>query len=369
MSGSIQRIGVLTGGGDCPGLNAVIRAVTKTAIYKYGLRVFGIEDGYLGLIENRIGELTSMHVSGILTRGGSVLGCNNRCNPARVYCGVDPAGEPIHEDRTDTCLEVIEANRLDALIVIGGDGTMTCAAPFVERGIPCIGVPKTIDNDIVGTDITFGFQTAVATATEALDRLHSTAASHHRVMVCELMGRNAGWLTLYAGAASGSDVILLPEIPFDLDVVCDFVTSRSNRGRGFSIIACAEGARLVDGSQVVKLRDPSSPDPVRLGGIGHVVADAIGQSTGIETRTTVLGHVQRGGSPVATDRVLSTQFGYHAIELLMAGETGRMVVRRGAVLSDIDIRDVAGKQRLVPADHELINACRAVKTSFGDRTR
>jgi 6-phosphofructokinase 1 len=367
MAGSIQRLGILTGGGDCPGLNAVIRAVTKTAIYKYGLRVFGIEDGFLGLIENRIGELTSIHVSGILTRGGSILGCNNRCNPARVYCGVDSAGEPIVEDRIDTCLEVIEANRLDALIVVGGDGTMTCTAPFVERGIPCIGVPKTIDNDIIGTDLTFGFQTAMATATEALDRLHSTAASHHRVMVCELMGRNAGWLTLYSGAASGSDVILLPEIPFDLDIVCEFVRGRTNRGRGFSIVACAEGARLRDGEQIVKFTDPSSPDPIRLGGIGQTVADVIGRTTGIETRTTVLGHVQRGGSPVATDRVLATQFGYRAIELLQAGKSGRLVVKQNGHLSDIDIRDVAGRQRLVELDHELVEACRAIKTSFGDR--
>ncbi|MEM7229392.1 MAG: 6-phosphofructokinase, partial [Planctomycetota bacterium] len=239
----MQRIGILTGGGDCPGLNAVLRAVAKTAIYKHGLRVFGIEDGFQGLLENRIGELTSMHVSGILTRGGSILGCNNRCNPARIYCGVDPAGEPIYEDQTDKCIKVIEANRLDGLVIIGGDGTMSCASTFVERGIPCVGVPKTIDNDIVGTDITFGFLTALNTATEALDRLRSTAASHHRAMVCELMGRNAGWLTLYAGAASGADVILLPEIPFDLDLICEAVRRRSDRGRGFSIIACAEGAR------------------------------------------------------------------------------------------------------------------------------
>ncbi|MHC5022678.1 MAG: ATP-dependent 6-phosphofructokinase, partial [Planctomycetota bacterium] len=246
MPKTIRRIGLLTGGGDCPGLNAVLRAITKTAIYRHGVRVFGIEDGFQGLIENRVGELSSMHVSGILTRGGTILGTNNRCNPMKVHVGDDEQGNPIFESRLNICLETIESNRLDALIVIGGDGTMSGTAPFVEAGVNCIGVPKTIDNDMFGTDITFGFLTAMDTATDALDRLHSTAASHHRAMVCEIMGRNAGWLALHSGLASGSDVILLPEIPFDIDAIGRFVESRQIRRRGFSIIACAEGARPRD---------------------------------------------------------------------------------------------------------------------------
>jgi len=361
-----MRIGILTGGGDCPGLNAVIRAVAKTAIYQHGIRVFGIEDGFEGLLDDRVGELSSWHVSGILTRGGSILGCSNRCNPSRIYTGTDAQGQPIYENRVDRALDTINRHRLDALIVIGGDGTMSCAEPFVDAGVPIVGVPKTIDNDIVGTEISFGFLTAVEIATEALDRLHSTAASHHRVIVCELMGRNAGWLTLHAGVASGSDVILLPEIPFDFDPVCHFVESRRHRGRGFSIIACAEGARPAHGEQVVKRTDRSSPDPIRLGGVGKVVADEIEKRTDNETRAVVLGHVQRGGTPSAADRILATQFGHRAMELLISGNTGRMITRMGNVFGDIDIHEVAHQQRKVPLDHPLINAGRAVKTCFGD---
>jgi len=366
MTRRIERIGLLTGGGDCPGLNAVIRAVTKTAIYQHGLRVFGIEDGYLGLIENRISELTNMHVSSILTRGGTILGSNNRISPTHYPTGHDDAGAPRIVDATPQCLANIERNRLDALIVVGGDGTMSCAAPLVDLGVNCIGVPKTIDNDIVGTDITFGFLTAAATATDALDRLHSTAMSHHRVMVCEVMGRNAGWIALHAGVASGSDVILIPEIPFDIDIVCEFVMSRMNRGRGFSIVACAEGAKMKGGSATVKKVDPSKPDPILLGGIGAIVSELIAERTGIETRTTVLGYTQRGGTPIPRDRVFATQFGHHAVELLMSGAQGRMVGREAGELCDVDIRFAANKQRTVPLDDPLIVAARAVRTCFGD---
>lgn len=365
-AGRIRRIGVLTGGGDCPGLNAVIRAVTKSAIYRHRIRVFGIEDGFVGLIEGRVNELMALHVSGILTRGGTILGTNNRANPVRYFVGKDAAGTPIFENRVDDCIETIQRFELDAVIVIGGDGTMSCAAPLVERGVPCLGVPKTIDNDIVGTDITFGFTTAYTTATMSLDRLHSTAASHHRVMVCELMGRNAGWLTLHAGLASGSDVILIPEIPYDMNAICRFVESRMDRGRGFSIVACAEGARPRGGEQVVARRDPRSADPIRLGGVGHRVAEEIEERTGIETRTTVLGHVQRGGPPVAADRVLATQFGYHALELAMEGAVNRMVVMQQGRITDVDLLHAANRQRLVPTDDPLIDVARSVRTCFGD---
>jgi ATP-dependent phosphofructokinase / diphosphate-dependent phosphofructokinase len=363
---SIHRIGVLTGGGDCPGLNAVIRAVTKTAIYQHGMSVFGIEDGFQGLIENRVRELAPRDVAGILTRGGTILGTNNRCNPARYCVGKTPSGEPIFEDLTDTCLATIRQNSLDALIVIGGDGTMSCAAPLVRAGVNVIGVPKTIDNDIVGTEITFGFLTAVANATDALDKLHSTADSHHRVIVCEVMGRNAGWIALTSGVASGSDVILIPEIPFDFDVVCRFINQRFSNGPGFAIVACAEGATPKGGSQTVAMFDPTSFDPVRLGGVGHLVAKGIQTATGVECRTTVLGHVQRGGMPIAADRILATHFGYHAVQLAAGGLSGRMVVRQNNIFSDIDLLDAAGKQRLVSVDHQLIAAARAVRTCFGD---
>ncbi len=363
----IERIGVLTGGGDCPGLNAVIRAVTKSAIYRYGMRVFGIEDGFLGLIEDRVGELSSLHVSGILTRGGTILGTNNRANPRRHYVGQDAQGRPQFADKTSDCLRTIECHELDALIVIGGDGTMSCAAPLVDAGVNCMGVPKTIDNDLVGTDISFGFTSAYTTASLSLDRLHSTAESHHRVMVCELMGRNAGWLTLHAGMAAGADVILIPEIPFDIDLICDFVQSRTHRGRGFSIVACSEGAVPVGGAQVVNRYDKTSADPVRLGGVGEIVARQIEERTGIETRTTVLGHVQRGGPPVAADRVLATQFGFHALELLVAKARNRMVVMRNGGITDVDLLHAVDKQRLVPLDHPLIDIARSVRTSFGDR--
>ena len=365
MSTPTRRIGILTGGGDCPGLNAVIRAVTKTAIYRYGARVLGIEDGFLGLVEDRVGPLTTIHVSGILATGGTILGTDNRCNPVRYHVGDDDEGNPIFENVVDQCMDTIKRHQIDSLIVIGGDGTMSIASHFAAEGINCIGVPKTIDNDIHGTDITFGFTTAYTTATLSLDRLHSTAASHHRVIVCEVMGRNAGWIALHAGVASGSDVILIPEIPFHFDAINDFVKDRNDRWRGFSIVCCAEGAAPADGDKVVARHDPTSPDPVRYGGIGEVVADAIEDATGIETRTTVLGHVIRGGPPVAADRILATQFGHHALELLMSGKENRMVIMRNGELGDVDIHTTANRQRLVNLDHPLIDAARGVRTSFG----
>ena len=365
MSPSTRRLGILTGGGDCPGLNAVLRAVAKTAILQYGIEVVGIEDGFQGLIEHRVRPLSVKDVSGILTRGGTILGSNNKCNPARHCTGRNPDGTSIWEDVTEKCLTTIARERLDAIIVIGGDGTMACAAPMAAAGVNVIGVPKTIDNDLVGTEITFGFLTAVATATEALDRLHSTADSHHRVMVCEVMGRNAGWIALTSGVASGADVILLPEIPFDLRKIADDIERRM-RGPGFAIVVVAEGARPANGQQVIGRYEPMSHEPIRLGGIGNQVATEIADLTGLETRTTVLGHIQRGGTPIAADRILATNFGFHAMAVLASGKRNRMVVRENNVFSDVDIFATVGKQRLVPVDHPLIAAARAIGTSFGD---
>ena len=366
MPNTIQRIGVLTGGGDCPGLNAVIRAVTKSAIFRYHLQVFGIEDGFLGLLENRIHPLTSNDVSNILTLGGTILGSSNKANPAKFCVGKDPQGKPVFEDLTDLCMRNLRRHELDALVVIGGDGTMSGAANFVTQGVNCIGVPKTIDNDLEGTDVTFGFATAVNTATEALDKIHTTAASHHRAMVVELMGRNAGWLTLHSGIASGADVILIPEIPFDLGKVCSIVVDRSRHGKRFTILAVSEGARPAGGQQIVDRVDPTSPDPIRLGGVGKFVAEEIEKRTEIETRCTVLGHVQRGGSPVPSDRVLATQFGHAALEALVAGKQNRLIVQRNGVVTDADLLASANKQRLVTTDHPLLLAARDVGTGFGD---
>lgn len=361
-----KRIGVLTGGGDCPGLNAVIRAVVKTAIYKYEWEVFGIEDGFLGLVQNRIHPMTASDVSGILTLGGTILGTSNKCDPQRYATGYDESGEPRFEDVTDRVLDHLRHHNMDTLAVIGGDGTMTGAMNLIDHGVKCVGLPKTIDNDLMGTDLTFGFHTAVQTATEAIDRLHTTAMSHHRVIVVEVMGRNAGWIALHAGVASGSDVVLLPEIPYDLSKICDFVRHRSRRGKRFSLVCVSEGAKSHGGQQTVSRIDPTSPDPVRLGGVGSRLADDIERVTGIETRATNLGHVIRGGTPVASDRVLATEFGHHGAELIAAEKFNRLVVMKGRTVTDIDIREASGKQRLVPLDHPMIAAARAVGTCFGD---
>jgi len=359
----IQRIGVLTAGGDCPGLNAVIRAVTKSALSQHNIEVLGIEDGFMGLIENHIRPLDSESVSNILTVGGTILGPNNKTNPHKYPVEVN--GKLEYRDVTNRCLEHIALHKLDALVVIGGDGSMSITSGFLRMGINCIGVPKTIDNDLYGTDVTFGFATAVSIATDALDRVHTTAASHHRIIVVEVMGRNAGWIALYSGLASGSDVILIPEIPYDINVVCDYVKNRSKRGKRFSIICVSEGARPVGGEQVVSRMDPKSADPIRLGGIGQKVAGDIETMTGIETRAITLGHVQRGGTPVAEDRILATEFGDKAIELLMAGQRGRLVVMKGRTVTHIPLEEAEGKQRLVPLDHSLIRAARNVGTCFG----
>jgi 6-phosphofructokinase 1 len=366
MSKPIRRIGVLTGGGDCPGLNAVIRAVTKTAIFSHGIEAFGIADGFLGLIENRIQPLKAGDVSNILTQGGTILGSCNKANPQRFAVGEDDDGKPVFEDLTELCLRHIRRRELDALVVIGGDGTMSGAANFVNQGVKCIGVPKTIDNDLVGTDVTFGFATARSIATEALDRIHTTAASHHRAMVVEVMGRNAGWIALHSGIASGADVILIPEIAYDMDSICGKVIERSKFGKRFTILCVSEGARPTGGEQVVDRVDPTSPDPVRLGGVGQVVADRIEKQTGIETRCTVLGHVQRGGTPVPEDRVLATEFGHAAVQALMDGKANRLIVMQGRTVTDVDILTAADRQRTIPATSPLIAAARAVGTSFGD---
>jgi ATP-dependent phosphofructokinase / diphosphate-dependent phosphofructokinase len=359
----IRSIAVMTGGGDCPGLNAVIRAVVKTAINKYRLDVWGIHDGYLGLIESRMGRLGYNDVSNILTVGGTILGTSNIANPFRF--AVQAGRQMQSKDVSDDCVRALEERGIDALVCIGGDGTMATAAQFAQKGLTIMGVPKTIDNDLYGTDVTFGFDTAVTTATEAIDKVHTTASSHHRIMIVEVMGRYAGWIALYAGVAGGADVILIPEIPYEPAKICDYVLERSRRGKRFSIVVAAEGARAKDGQMVVSKRIAHSPDPIRLGGIGPVLADEIAECTGLECRAVILGHIQRGGTPTPNDRALATGFGHTALELLMKGQKGHLAVLKDGRFSSIPLRRVAGRVRTVPRNHPLIRAALAVNTSFG----
>jgi 6-phosphofructokinase 1 len=360
---SIYSIALLTGGGDCPGLNAVIRAVTKTAIHKYGLEVWGVADGYLGLIEDHMHKLSFMDVSSILTVGGTILGTSNTANPFKFASQEN--GQMVFRDVSDSCMAALEKRNIDALVCIGGDGTMSVSSRFAAKGIKVIGVPKTIDNDLVGTDVTFGFDTAVTTASEAIDKIHTTASAHHRVMIVEVMGRYAGWIALHSGVASGADVILIPEIPYSLDAICEFVQQRSHHGKRFSIVVVAEGAREQGGEMHIARTVATSHDPIRLGGIGNKLAEDIAGKTGLECRATNLGHIQRGGTPTPRDRVLGTDFGHFALEQLMSGVHNKLVVLKDNVLSTIDLAEVADKTRTIPPDHSLIRAAKGVNTCFG----
>jgi 6-phosphofructokinase 1 len=366
MAGNVKkRIGVLTGGGDCPGLNAVIRGVAKACIGSHGMDVVGIEDGYEGLIERRVIPLGWENVSGILTIGGTILGTSNRANPFKWP--VKNTKDAVEfADVSDGVVRYAAELGLDSVVAIGGDGTMSIAKGLAAKGVHIVGVPKTIDNDIWGTDVTFGFDTAVAIATDAVDRIHTTAMSHHRVMVIEVMGRYAGWLALHAGLAGGGDVILIPEIPYDLEKVCRVVHDRSTRGRRFSIVVVSEGAKPVGGEMVVRQTIKDSTDPVRLGGIGQLVANRIEERTGLESRVTVLGHLQRGGTPTAFDRVLATRFGVKAAELCNSGASGVMVALKGSEIITVPVADVGDKMRLVSLDHPLLEIARRVGTFLGN---
>ncbi|MDD5670977.1 MAG: ATP-dependent 6-phosphofructokinase [Candidatus Omnitrophica bacterium] len=359
----INRIGILTGGGDCPGLNAVIRAVTKTAIFDYGLEVFGIEDGFEGLIKKRGRFLSSENASGIINVGGTILGTSNRADPFRVP--VTRNHKVVFEDHSQKSLRHFREWKLDALVAIGGDGTLSIANRLASLGINIIGIPKTIDNDLSGTDSTFGFDTAVQIATDAIDRLHTTAASHHRVMVLEVMGRNAGWIALYAGVAGGADVILIPEFPFRSDVICDAVKQRARKGKRFSIVTVSEGAYEFGKSPVIKKVDKKNPYPEKLGGIGERITECIEEKTGLEARVAVLGHIQRGGSPTAVDRNLGTLFGMYAVKFLMDGREAHMVCLRGQAIESIPIGKAVNRLKRVPSDFPLVQSAISVGTSFG----
>lgn len=358
-----KRMGILTGGGDCPGLNAVIRAVVLSAAGGYGWEVLGIEDGFDGLLHDRTRPLDLDDVRGILTQGGTILGTTNRGNPFAWPVVRDGRQEVV--DASRTVLERLESLHLDALVVIGGDGTLRIAHALHELGAPVVGIPKTIDNDISATDVTFGFDTARLTATEAIDKLHTTAESHHRIMVVETMGRNAGWIALEAGIAGGADAVLIPEIPFRLEAVVRAIEERAARGRRFSIVVVAEGAHAAGGAQVY--REPGGPGrPPRLGGIGQQVADDLADATGRESRCTVLGHLQRGGSPTPFDRLLATRFGVRAVQCVADGRIGVMVALRGTSVVAVPITEAVAAHRHVPPEGDLVRAARALGICMGD---
>jgi ATP-dependent phosphofructokinase / diphosphate-dependent phosphofructokinase len=363
-SSKYRRIGILTGGGDCPGLNAVIRAVVKTCAFEYGIDVIGIQDGYGGLITDRMRPLTSDDVSGILARGGTILGSSNKDNPFRVP--VEEDGQKKFRDLSDQAIKNAGRHGMEMLVVIGGDGSLSIAHQLSEKGLPVVGIPKTIDNDLAATDVTFGYDSALVTATEAVDKLHTTAASHHRLMVLEVMGRYAGWIALGAGMAGGGDVILIPEIPFEIEKVADFVRERGYRGRNFSIVVVAEGAAPKGGGLFVDRTVEDSTDAVRLGGIGRWLAQQLEEKLEREARVTVLGHLQRGGEPSAYDRVLATRFGVAAARLVAAGEVGRMVSLHGIEVDSVPLAEAVEQIRRVDPASQIVQAARAVGTCFGD---
>jgi ATP-dependent phosphofructokinase / diphosphate-dependent phosphofructokinase len=362
----IRRVGILSGGGDCPGINAVIRAVALSAVLSHGWEVIGIEDGYDGLLRrDGTRRLRLSQVRRILNRGGTILGTTNRSNPFAY--ATEESGQMVVRDRSGEVLEAVKEHQLDALVVIGGDGSLTIAQQFSDLGVPVVGVPKTIDNDLSATDYTFGFHTAVEVATEALDRLQTTAESHHRVMILEVMGRDAGWIALESGIAGGADAILIPEISFDIEILSAFVRFRqSELGAKHSVVVIAEGCEIPGQGQVLEPAT-SVGAAARLSGICSWLAGQLTARTAIETRSTILGHLQRGGAPNAVDRVLATRFGAAAVDLLAAERFGEMVALRGQDVVSVPIREAIGSVRKVPSNHQLVAQGRAIGVCFGDQ--
>ena len=351
----IHCIGICTGGGDAPGLNAVIRAAVKAAILKYKWKVIGIPDGFDGLIwPERAFELTLKHVSGILPRGGTILGTTNRGNPFKYKTIED--GQDVVRDISDEVIANTRKLGIDAVISIGGDGSMKIAQELFLKGLPVVGVPKTIDNDLCATEVTFGFDTAIHTATDAIDKLHTTAESHHRVMVVEVMGRDAGWIALEAGIAGGAHIILIPEIPFTIENICRHLEMRASYGKRFTIVVVAEGIKL-----------PAEMSHMsRSMAVGNMIGDAIALVGRKEVRVSVLGHIQRGGSPSPYDRILGTRFGVGAVDLIAAGEFGKMVCLQQESIRSVTIADAVGKLKTVDPQGEIVKAARAIGIGFGD---
>lgn len=358
-----KKIAVLTGGGDCPGLNAVIRAVVRSAVHQ-GIEVIGIKDGFKGAVEKDFIPLALKDVSGILPRGGTILGTSNRDNPFAYYLAV--GGQKVQKDCSDLVLKNFREEGIEALIAIGGDGSLSIALELAGKGLNVIGVPKTIDNDLMVTDLTFGFQSAVETAQEALDKLHTTAESHHRVMILEVMGRYAGWIALYAGIAGGADVILIPEIPYDIGKIAEAVKARVNRNKKFSIIVAAEGSSPIGGEMVVERTFQDRTDPIKLGGIGAKVARDLEELINQETRVTVLGHIQRGGSPNTFDRVLATRYGVAAVDGMLAQDYGKMVALKGTEIVRVPLADAVHRLKQISSNDAVLLAARKLGLKFGD---
>lgn len=356
----IRTVGIVNGGGDAPGLNAVTRAIVRCAINMHSMRVIGIRNGFDGLIwPEGAEEMTERSVSGILPRGGTILGTTNRGNPFS-YKTTENGKEVVH-DYSTLCMENARRLGIEALIVTGGDGTQHIAHEFARVGMNIVGVPKTIDNDLDATEVTFGFDTALVIATEAIDRLHTTAESHHRVMLIEVMGRDAGWIALHSGIAGGAHIILVPEIPFTLEAVCDAVRARELRGKRFSLVVVAEGVKL-------PAVDPSgkpSP-PVGPGGVANKIAEYLREMLHKEIRVTVLGHVQRGGSPTPFDRILGTRLGVAAADLVAKQKFGRMVCLKSGKIESVSLDEALEKMKFIEPGNEIVNAARAVGATFGD---
>jgi phosphofructokinase-like protein len=360
-----RTIGVCTGGGDCPGLNAVIRGVVKAAILRYGWRVIGVEDGFEGLLwPGKCRELALKDVSGILYRGGTILGTTNRGNPFSYKA--EENGKTVVRDYSGRVIDNAREMGIEALVVIGGDGTQKIALELFRKGLLVVGVPKTIDNDLSATDQTFGFDTAVQTATEAIDKLHTTAESHHRIMILEVMGRDAGWIALHSGIAGGAHIILIPEIPFRLANLRHFIRDRERTGHKYTLVVVAEGVRQMDGKPLLQVAEERRC-AVRSGTVSGILAECLASACKRETRVTVLGHIQRGGSPTSFDRVLSSRFGVGAVELVAAGQYGRMVCLRGDRIESTALEEAVGVMRAVTPDSELVRTARSLGVFFGDQ--
>ncbi|WP_244834865.1 6-phosphofructokinase [Clostridium sp. BJN0001] len=360
-----KKIALLTGGGDCPGLNAVIRAVTRSAILNYGYDVIGFKFGYRGLYKNDYMNLDLKSVSGLISKGGTILYSSNKDN-LFDYTVIEN-GKEVKKDVSDVAIENLKKDGVDALVIIGGDGTLTSARDFSRKGVNVVAVPKTIDNDLGSTDITFGFNTALNTATEALDRLHTTAESHHRVMILEVMGRNAGWIALESGIAGSADVILIPEIPYSIEKIAEKIESRKKEGKEFTIIVAAEGAKPENGDISVAKIVKDSPDPIRLGGIGNKILEDLEKVVKEnEIRCTVLGHLQRGGTTCTFDRILSTRYGVYAVELIAKEKYGNMVTLRGNSISYDSLENVIGNNKTVDKNGELVMTAKKIGISFGE---
>lgn len=360
---TIKRIGILTAGGDCPGLNAVVRAVSKNAL-RNGISVLGIKNGFDGLVRNEFIEINNETVSGILTLGGTILGTSNIANPFKYTIAPFGSAET-PRDLSSVAMHNFKENNLDALITIGGDGTLNMSQKFVEMGMPIVAVPKTIDNDLSATDQTFGFDSALAVATEAIDRLHTTAQSHHRVMIVETMGRYAGWIALRSAIAGGGDIVLIPEIPYTDEVIVNYILDRKTKGKTFSIVVAAEGAKNEQGELAIARTVAGSTDAIRLGGIANKLSHMIEEKTGIESRACVLGHTQRGGTPTAFDRWLSTLYGAKALDMVLEGKFGYMASFQAFKMAEVKISDAISKLKLVDPHGEEVKSALEVGMSFG----